>query len=183
VSTLGASHLTANSAQLNANVNPEGSPTSCVFEWGTNVSFGKTTPCSSSPGEGEIAVPVSATISGLTANTTYVYRVVATNAFGTEFGNKASFITESGGQPPAVTRVGPSKGGANEHKTVKITGTGFTGTTEVLFGEVPATSVTIKSGTKLVVVTPTEAPGTVDVRVKTPAGESEIVTADHYTFK
>jgi hypothetical protein len=72
---------------LNAMVDPNGGGgvTSCKFEYGTNTSYGAgSIPCSSetfsSPTE------VSASVSGLTVETTYHYRVVVTNTGGIKYG-------------------------------------------------------------------------------------------------
>ena len=81
--TMAATSLTPTSATLNATVNPHGSEvSSCVFEYGPTTSYGESTPCTPSPGSGESPVAVSAAISGLTADSTYHFRIVAKNAGG-----------------------------------------------------------------------------------------------------
>ena len=81
--TMPATSLTSTSATLNATVNPHGSEvSSCVFEYGPTTSYGESKPCTTSPGSGESPVAVSAPISGLTANSTYHFRIVAKNAGG-----------------------------------------------------------------------------------------------------
>jgi hypothetical protein len=80
------------SARLNATVNPEGGSVSdCHFEYGTSESYGTSIACSSSPGSGTSPVAVSADIAGLSAGTTYHYRIVATNAGGTGHGSDTQF--------------------------------------------------------------------------------------------
>jgi hypothetical protein len=94
-----ASSVTESSAQLNATVNPEGGTvTSCRFEYGTTEAYGLSAACTASPGSGETPVPVSASVAGLTASTTYHYRIVATNAGGTSNGADVTFTTLA---PPA----------------------------------------------------------------------------------
>src|SRR5262249_58474766 len=67
-----ASAITATSATVNATVNPNGSEvTECKFEYGTTTAYGKSAPCSASPGSGMSPVAVSAPLGSLTANTTY----------------------------------------------------------------------------------------------------------------
>jgi hypothetical protein len=90
------------SAGVSGTVTPSGTATAYVFEYGTSLSFGAiTTPASA--GSGDTGAPVSATLSGLAAGTTYYYRLVATNAAGTAFGAVKSFTTTGGGVPLAVT--------------------------------------------------------------------------------
>jgi hypothetical protein len=89
-----ASSITASTATLNATVNPNGSTvTACTFEYGTSSSYGSSAPCSPSPGSGENAVAVSASVMGLTSATTYHFRVSATNAGGTSNGSDQTFNT------------------------------------------------------------------------------------------
>ncbi len=83
VKTEKASEIGQTTAKLNASVNPNGGEvTECKLEYGPTTSYGESKPCSPSAGSGEGAVSVSASISGLTANTTYHFRVVAKNAGG-----------------------------------------------------------------------------------------------------
>jgi DNA-binding beta-propeller fold protein YncE len=81
-----ADNVTANSVDLAAKVNPEGVPVvSCEFEYGTDVSYGKTAACEQTPaqiGSGSEPVPVGAAITGLVPNTTYHWTLVVTNANG-----------------------------------------------------------------------------------------------------
>ena len=87
VETKAASALTQTTATLNATVNPNSATVSeCRFEYGTTRSYGSSAPCSSLPGSGAIAVPVSASASGLSPNTTYHFRISATNPGGTSSG-------------------------------------------------------------------------------------------------
>jgi hypothetical protein len=65
---------------------------------------------------------------------------------------------------------------------VTISGENFTGTSRVLFGDVPAASVTVDLFNRLVAVTPPHAPGGYDVRVVTAGGTSPQVDPDAFTF-
>jgi NHL repeat/WD40-like Beta Propeller Repeat len=86
--------VTASSAQLRATVDPEGLQVDrCVFEYGTSASYGKKALCEQSLeaiGAGSEPVAVSAQISGLEANTTYHWRLVATNENGSSLGSPGS---------------------------------------------------------------------------------------------
>ena len=95
VQTKAASEVTSSSVRLNGTVNPKGSNvTSCVFEYGTTTSYGKTIGCATSPGSGIEGVMVDGQIgSGLAAGTTYHYRISATNSSGTSKGGDVTFKT------------------------------------------------------------------------------------------
>ncbi len=74
-------NLTSASLTFNGNVNPRGgNVTSCYFEFGTSVLFGRTQNCASLPGSGSSPVAVTANVTGLTASTTYYYRLCAKNS-------------------------------------------------------------------------------------------------------
>jgi phospholipase C len=89
-----ASSIKQTSATLNATVNPnEGAVSDCHFEYGTSTSYGSTAPCSSLPGSGTTPVAVSAAVTGLTANTTYHFRIVASNPAGVSPGADQAFTT------------------------------------------------------------------------------------------
>lgn len=92
VNTQSATNVSQNFATLNGNVNPNGSPTNTWFEWGFSNSFGNTTGFQSL-GSGSGNFSTSAPISGLAANTTYYFRAVAQNSFGTTYGNTLTFFT------------------------------------------------------------------------------------------
>ena len=87
--------LTQTSATLNARVNPDGqNVTACKFEYGTTTGYGSSASCAALPGSGSSPVVVDASIaSGLAANTTYHYRISATNSSGTSTGTDATFKT------------------------------------------------------------------------------------------
>ena len=89
-----ATAITPSSATLNATVNPNGSEvTECSFEYGTSTSYGQSAACSPLPGSGMSAVPVTTSISSLTAGTTYHFRIVAKNAGGKSEGSDGSFAS------------------------------------------------------------------------------------------
>jgi hypothetical protein len=102
-----ASAVTQTSATLNASVNPNGAEVSeCRFEWGATSAYGQSVPCSSPPGSGTSPVAVSASLSGLSANTTYHFRISATNAGGTSKGSDQALKTPA--TPPTVLTAGAS---------------------------------------------------------------------------
>ena len=84
ISTEPPSSVTPASATLNGQVNPDGEgPASCEFVWGTSRSFGEVVKCPASV-EGPQAVHVA--LGGLQSDTTYYYRLQATNKNGTNAG-------------------------------------------------------------------------------------------------
>jgi len=92
--TEGAAPIGESSATLHAMVNPEGASTECKFEYGTTNAYGSHVPCASSPGSGTGPVPVSASPTGLSASTTYHYRIVAESGGVPSYGEDKTFTTE-----------------------------------------------------------------------------------------
>ena len=93
VLTGAASSIAQTSATLNATVNPNGGTVSeCKLEYGTSTSYGSTAACSPTPGSGSSPVAVTASITSLTANTTYHFRITATTG-GTSKGADETFTT------------------------------------------------------------------------------------------
>ncbi len=89
-----ASSITRQAATLGATVNPNGGEVSaCEFEYGTSETYGTSVACTVLPGSGESPVAVSAPLTGLSGNTQYHFRVVATNAGGTSYGSDATFTS------------------------------------------------------------------------------------------
>ena len=94
-----ADALSETSAVLNGLVNPNGQATTYHFEYGTSSAYGSRTD-DAAVGAEAVEAPVSATLSGLAAGTTYHYRLVATNASGTTMGADRAFTTAAP-PPPA----------------------------------------------------------------------------------
>jgi plastocyanin len=86
-----ATFVASFSAMLNALLNPHGLSTSVHFQYGTTPSYGLTTAPQSRSGNTFQAV--GANVTGLTANTVYHFRVVASNAGGTTMGSDRTFTT------------------------------------------------------------------------------------------
>ena len=111
VVTTAASQVGQASATLNATVDPEGvTVTDCHFDYGTTPSYGSSAPCSTVPGSGISPVTVSAVVSGLTPNTPFYFRIVATNGLGTSYGAEQTFSTLPVGPPTVVTYPASSVG-------------------------------------------------------------------------
>lgn len=93
VTTTAASNVTANSAQLNGTVNPNGLTATVKFQYGTSTSYGGEIAATPGSVSGSSATQVTASPSGLLPYTTYNYRLVATNRVGTTYGEDQSFTT------------------------------------------------------------------------------------------
>jgi hypothetical protein len=85
-------------------------------------------------------------------------------------------------QAPTVTSVDPGAGPTSGGSAVTISGTNFTGTTQVYFGSVKAASFSVNSSTSITATSPAHAGGTVDITVYN-AGASDTSVADRYTFQ
>jgi uncharacterized protein (TIGR02145 family) len=95
-STLAATNVKASTATFNGTVNAYNSLTAVSFEYGLTTSYGSTIGALQSPVTGSTSTSVSTNISGLSANTTYHFRVIAASDGGTTNGNDISFTTTSG---------------------------------------------------------------------------------------
>ena len=78
VTTTSATGVSVTAGTMNGTVNPNGLATTYHFEWGTTTSYGNNT-TTLSAGSGSATLPESANITGLTAGTTYHFRLDATN--------------------------------------------------------------------------------------------------------
>ena len=97
-----ATFIASFSATLNALLNPHGLPTSVHFQYGITPSYGLTTAPQNRTGNTFQAV--GANVTGLTANTLYHFRVVASNGAGTTMGSDRTFTTlTTTGAPVVIT--------------------------------------------------------------------------------
>jgi hypothetical protein len=121
IEVLRTEQITTNSAQLNAEVNPDLENTEYHFEYTDDEDFQDNEFANAilvpipdeEIGAGGSPVPVSAEIKGISPFTTYHFRVLATNAAGTTESNPASFTTFT---PPEVFEPCPNdafRGGAS----------------------------------------------------------------------
>jgi hypothetical protein len=100
----GAAHdVTTRSATVTGTVDPNASATTYHFEYGTTTAYGLQSP-DRSAGSGDAPVSVQAALSGLTSDTLYHYRLVASNTSGTSPGADRSFRTPPPPRPPAISR-------------------------------------------------------------------------------
>jgi hypothetical protein len=93
VTTTAATAVTGGGATLNGTVNPNGFITTARFDYGLGDTYGTTAALTLSPTNGTTAQTVSAALTGLTAGTTYNYRLTATNVDGTATTTAGNFTT------------------------------------------------------------------------------------------
>jgi len=98
--TSAASNITATGATLNGTVFPNHSTTNYQFQYGLTPAYGAQTP-TQGPISGNAGKSVSAPVTGLMPNTTYHFRLVATNPAGTSNGADVTFTTTAGPGNPA----------------------------------------------------------------------------------
>ncbi|MFZ2112534.1 MAG: hypothetical protein WAU77_02245 [Solirubrobacteraceae bacterium] len=84
--------MTPSTAVLHGSLDAKAQPTNYVFQYGTTKFYGGQTPLAPG-GEASSTIQVGQAISGLQANTTYHYRILATSASGATPGVDRSFKT------------------------------------------------------------------------------------------
>lgn len=92
VIALAPSNIGMTNATLNGLVNPNGLPTSAVFEYGLTTNYGIITPAFNLSGDTNL-LPIVCNIGGLTSTSNYYFRVVATNAAGVRVSGRLGFQT------------------------------------------------------------------------------------------
>ncbi|MDP1827067.1 MAG: hypothetical protein Q8L48_27585 [Archangium sp.] len=110
VVSMAASGVTASAATLNGSVTANTAATTGWFRYSAtnpgscNDTFGTRAPATGGTALGTATTPISylQALSGLTAGTTYYFCAIASNSFGTRFGNVLTFATPA---PPVVTTL------------------------------------------------------------------------------
>jgi Glycosyl hydrolase family 76 len=170
VSKWTAGSISQTGARLSGTVKTRGHSTTYYLQYGRTTAYGSTTP-SRSAGSSTTAVHISASVGGLTASTTYHYRVVARNEFGTARGADKTFTTL--GKPPTALPGGPdsiTQSAATVNAWVNTHG--HSTTYRFQYGRTAAYGSTTSSQ-------PTGA-GTVPVRVSATLGRLTASTTYHY---
>ena len=98
-----AESLSQTAVTLTGTVDPNTEPTSFFFEYSTDASFGLKTPVQPQF-VGDDPTTVKVRVTGLTAATTYRYRLVATNASGVVRGEERT-VTTSSPPPPSLSTL------------------------------------------------------------------------------
>jgi len=81
--------------------------------------------------------------------------------------------------PPVIRAINPPRGGVTGNDKVAITGSGFTGTTNVKFGPTSALHFLVDSDSQITATTPPGAAGPLSVSVTTKSGS---VTGGEFTY-
>jgi hypothetical protein len=153
----GASNISMTSALLRGTVNPNGTATQTQLRWSTDPNFPagstSTSPIESLVGSTVQAIEYQAT--GLVANTTYYFQVMAGNLSTNEvFGGVRSFNTAA---LPGITSLSVSTGPAAGGTSVQLSIQGFSSTPTVKVGGVLATNVVFTAPGTLTFDTPPQA--------------------------
>ncbi len=116
----------------------------------------------------------SRTVTGLTAGTTYYFRVVAYNTTGQQSApsTQVSYTVPGGSTAPTITSVSPTSGPTTGGTLITITGTSFATGATVRVGGALATGITLVSSTQLRATTPAGTAGARDVQVTNSSGSS-----------
>ncbi|HQR10750.1 MAG TPA: M12 family metallo-peptidase [Casimicrobiaceae bacterium] len=94
VTTGAASGVSLVGATLNGTASSNGASTTVTFDYGLSTSYTNSVTAAQSPlAPGAVNAPVSAAIAGLSCNTQYHFRAVASNTSGTANGSDATFTT------------------------------------------------------------------------------------------
>ncbi len=130
--TGGVTAITPSTATLHGSIDPNGTATNYVFQYGTTKLYGGTTP-STGAGKGNSARKVAAAIAGLAPATTYHYRVVALRGSTVYPGADKTFKTKR--QPLGVSLAAtpnPIRAGRAVTLAGVLSGTGNSGRQVVL---------------------------------------------------
>jgi hypothetical protein len=159
--TAAASEVKGQKATFNGSVDPESQATTYQFEYGTTTSYGTLIPIpATSAGSGTAPTSVSQAVTGLTSNTTYHYRIVATNPTGPTYGEDQSFTTLKLATVSTGAAAAVKNNGATLNGSVNPEGTAaeyrFAYGTSTAYGStVPAVPVALGSGTAAIPVAQT----------------------------
>jgi len=157
----GATNIKANSATLNATINPEALETVYWFEYGKTEAYGIKVPITpESIGSGLSSVQVGQSATGLSEGTTYHFRVAAESEAGVTYGIDRTFKTLK--FPKATTEAATAIAStqATLNATVNPEGSETSyyfeyGTTEAYGTKIPLSPTSVGSGTSNVPVSQT----------------------------
>jgi len=112
-----------------------------------------------------------------------VVDITIVNPAGASVPTTADRFTYTAPALPVINAIDPNHGSSLGQVQVVIYGSGFTGTTSVMFGNAPATTVFVQDDFLSVTAPPQGSnPARVDVTVTTPVGTSVISNADAFTY-
>jgi exo-beta-1,3-glucanase (GH17 family) len=120
VATGMASAINSTSATVQGTANPNGSPTTAKFEYGSSTAYGFEANIPLQSNNGSSVQNVSTTISGLQPGITYHYRLSAKNSEGMNIGNDATFTLGNSYKLHGVN-FSPILDGQNENTPISQT--------------------------------------------------------------
>jgi subtilisin family serine protease len=171
--TSAATGVTGTIAALHATVNPRGVATTYQFEYGTTTSYGTKRPFSpASAGGGTSDVALTEWIGELANNTTYHYRVVASNGMMSAYGADKTFTTLK--KPQATTEAASGVKSTEATLNAKVNPEGVATTYQFEYGK------TTSYGTKVPVPAASAGSGTSDVAVSKAISGLTKGTTYHY---
>lgn len=97
IASITSSAITNTGATINAQINANSSNTMAEVQFGTSTTYGGVKSMTPNNITGSIATAASASLTGLLANTTYNYRIKATNSLGDSFSTNSTFKTNATG--------------------------------------------------------------------------------------
>jgi RHS repeat-associated protein len=158
VTTQGTIGISETSTTVRASVNPNNAETTYQFQYGLTTSYGNVAPATlKAIGGGSTEVTTDAPITGLTPNTTYHYRITATNEIGKSVGEDRTFKTPV--KPTATTEAASEVNAASARLRGVVNPNGWStfysfeyGTTTGYGSRVPIPSAQLGSGTSSIPV-------------------------------
>ncbi|HEV7586233.1 MAG TPA: hypothetical protein VGO14_10695 [Solirubrobacteraceae bacterium] len=151
VTTGPASNVQPTSATLSGSLQPKALRTEYHFEYGETTSYGQSSPVPDAETSSGTTTPVETALTGLRPNTTYHFRLVAKNEWGTTFGLDETFKTL--GPPRIISQSSESNGHTSETIKAQINPGGLDTHYRFEYGEttaygtsVPAPDADIGSG-------------------------------------
>jgi len=177
VTTNPTSNVTANGATLNGSLTTLGStsPVNVSFDWGTDTSYTGGNIAGNPSSITSVLTAFSASLSGLTAGTTYHYRAKAVGAI-TVYGSDQQFTTLTSPAAPAITTGSLPNGtvGVAYSQTLTATGGSTPYTWTIASGTLPAGLSLSSSG--VISGTPTTAGGPTSVTFRVTDSASATVS-------
>lgn len=167
-------NVTPESVALTGTLNPDGFDTHYYFQWGTTSAYGSTTPVppGTDAGTGTSTIEAETALSSLAVNSTYHYRLVGENRFGTTYGADETFTTSG---PPRIT-IEPVSGVGQHEATIhaQINPDGLATTYHVEYGDTTNYGTEVPAGGKAI------GSGSVPVAVSAALIELKVGTTYHY---
>jgi phosphodiesterase/alkaline phosphatase D-like protein len=170
-----ASSITGTGAAIAGTVNANNASTTDSASYGLTTSYGTAVVASPATSTGISATSISATLSGLTPNTTYHYQVKAVNVAGASYGADQTFTT-SAIAPTVTTGTKSSVGSASAKVSGTANANNSNTTDSVQYGTTASYGTTV-------VATPATATGTIATSISATLSGLTANTTYHYRVK